>query len=297
MDLQGYLTEVAKGYETTSMHSPGHALLHSAASEITPLLPAGLIVKASGGKGLATSTPWIGIFDPDETDSPQHGVYLVYIYSADMHRVVLTLNQGVTELLSRYPSRDARSRLAMDAAAIREKLDVVVAHGLLGEISFSSSGRLQRAYEAGNIVAISYDLASMPPAPALVEDLGRMIDLYGAAIAIKRSILMAAPGVVSSSSSQQTTAAKDLLRDFAPKDDADYVSHLSGNAIVKTRRHETLVREYGELAKGLDLCPATNVHPRDLTLVDEGVEWLVEAKVVYAGNATNAVRDAIGQLL
>jgi len=136
----------------------------------------------------------------------------------------------------------------------------------------------------------------MPAESVLVEDLGRMVDLYGDAIAVKRSLLMAAPGVVSSSSSEMTTAAKDLLRDFAPKSDADYVSHLSGNAIVKTRRHETLVREYGELAKGIGLSPATNVHPRDLTLLDEGVEWLVEAKVVYLGNATNAVRDAIGQL-
>jgi len=155
MDLKRYLTEIAKGYETTSIRSPGHELLRSAAAALTPLLPAGLIVKASGGKGVATSTPWIGVFDPDETDSPQRGMYLVYIYSADRQRVVLTLNQGVTELLSRYPSGDARSRLAMDAAAIRERLDAVATKGLLGEVSFSSSGQLQRAYEAGNILAIS----------------------------------------------------------------------------------------------------------------------------------------------
>lgn len=34
-----------------------------------------------------------------------------------------------------------------------------------------------------------------------------------------------------------------------------------------------------------------------MTLRRESMEWLVEAKIVYEGNVTNAVRDAIGQLL
>ncbi len=87
------------------------------------------------------------------------------------------------------------------------------------------------------------------------------------------------------------------LGQFAPKSDSDYVSYLTGKALVKSRRHETLLKEYGEHASSLGFSPATNVHPRDLTLLKYGDEWLVEAKVVYRGNATNAVRDAIGQLL
>ena len=41
----------------------------------------------------------------------------------------------------------------------------------------------------------------------------------------------------------------------------------------------------------------TNVHPRDLVLRSADSDWMVEAKVVYRGNATSAVREAIGQLL
>lgn len=37
-------------------------------------------------------------------------------------------------------------------------------------------------------------------------------------------------------------------------------------------------------------------HPKDLVLRRDGREWLVEAKVLYQGNATNAVRAALGQL-
>ena len=252
MDLQDRLSEIARQYETTSVNSPGHVLLRSVIDDIISLLPAGLIVKASGGKGVATATPWIGIFDPDETDSPQRGVYLVYIYSADLTRVVLTLNQGVTELLSQYPAADARARLAKDAAAIRERLADVAPRDLLAEVTFSSSGRLQRAYEAGNILALSYELGSLPSSSVLVEDLGSMVDLYGAAIAVKRSILMATPGVVSSSSTEQTTAAQDLLRHFAPKSDADYVSHLTSAAMVKTRRHGPLCVNTASLRNAWD---------------------------------------------
>ena len=39
------------------------------------------------------------------------------------------------------------------------------------------------------------------------------------------------------------------------------------------------------------------MHPRDLVIRGSGVEWLVEAKVVYRGNATHAVRAALAQAL
>jgi hypothetical protein len=87
------------------------------------------------------------------------------------------------------------------------------------------------------------------------------------------------------------------LREFAPKSDSDYVAHLVGKKLVKSRRHETLVKQFGDHAKFLGLAPATNVHPRDMTLAPSGQdEWLVEAKVVYNGNVTHAVRETIGQL-
>jgi hypothetical protein len=42
----------------------------------------------------ATYTPWVGRFDPDETDSPQRGINVGFI-SEDLEAVVLTLNQGM----------------------------------------------------------------------------------------------------------------------------------------------------------------------------------------------------------
>jgi hypothetical protein len=38
---------------------------------------------------------------------------------------------------------------------------------------------------------------------------------------------------------------EDPLRDFSPKDSSEYLAHLAGRTLVKSRAHETLVREYG----------------------------------------------------
>ena len=272
-------------------------MLQDAPAQLVSLLPAGLTVEGSGGKGNATHTPWIGVFDPDETDNPQEGIYLVYIYAASLDRVVLTLNQGVGRLRKKYGDVEARRLLASDASAVRAALGTTSTTGTLPNVTFGITAPLQRAYEAGNIAAIQYDLSDLPSDAELLDDLERFVDLYQDAIVAKRELLQGDPGSVSSSSAPKTTGGSDPLRQFAPKSDSDYVSHLTGKALVKSRRHETLVKEYGEHASSLGFSPATNVHPRDLTLVRNADEWLVEAKVVYRGNATNAVRDAIGQLL
>jgi hypothetical protein len=86
------------------------------------------------------------------------------------------------------------------------------------------------------------------------------------------------------------------LRDFKPKSESDYDAYLIGRSLRKTRRHERLVRLYGEWCATRGLEPSTAAHPRDLILRRAGEEWLVEAKVLYQGNATEAVRAALGQL-
>lgn len=49
------------------------------------------------------------------------------------------------------------------------------------------------------------------------------------------------------------------------------------------------------MSKGLK--PNTKVHPRDLTAIRDGHEWLIEIKVIRKGNAGQATREAIAQLL
>jgi hypothetical protein len=94
---------------------------------------------------------------------------------------------------------------------------------------------------------------------------------------------------------QHLRTPTDPLRDFAPKDSSDYVAHLAGQVLVKSRAHEELVRDYGRWAEGRGFRPFT-LHPRDLVLEHPGGEWLVEAKMIYDGNVADAARAAVGQL-
>lgn len=116
-------------------------------------------------------------------------------------------------------------------------------------------------------------------------------------MATKRHLLQTSPGLVGSPSMSQRSTAEDPLLHFWPKDDADYLVHLVGRTLVKTRRHETLLRQFGELSQSVGFTASTSEPPKDLVLRKTPDEWLVEAKVVYRGNATNAVRAAIGQLI
>ena len=57
-----------------------------------------LMARGSCGAGRWTNYPWIAIYNDEITTTIQRGVYVVYLFSQDMNRVYLTLNQGCTNL-------------------------------------------------------------------------------------------------------------------------------------------------------------------------------------------------------
>ena len=73
------------------------------------------------------------------------------------------------------------------------------------------------------------------------------------------------------------------------------MAHLAGRVLIKSRAHEELIRDYGLWARSRGFRPLT-LHPRDLVLEHPGGECLVEAKMLHVGNASEAVRAAVGQL-
>jgi MrcB-like, N-terminal domain len=256
MDLADFLLDVAYNYARgDGLNTPTQQLLKDAAEHLGEHVPAGILIKGSGGKGVATFTPWIGVFDPDETVSPENGVYVVYLFAEDLASVALTLNQGITQLTNELGAPAARRRLALDAENIRAGMPASSLTGLDTAIHLSSSGFRQKAYEAGNIVSTTYTIDTIPDEPTLRRDIARFLDLYELAVDSKRALLLARPGLVSTASgtSRSISGEDDPLRNFKPKDDSDYIATLSGRTLVKTRRHETLVTQYGEVGlAGMD---------------------------------------------
>ena len=66
--------------------------------------------------------PWIGLFDPAASQGPQHGFYIVYLFSTDMKRVYLSLNQGTTEVITELgQNKETLAELRSRASIMRDR--------------------------------------------------------------------------------------------------------------------------------------------------------------------------------
>jgi hypothetical protein len=300
VELRQLIGRIGQTYNRSfGMSSEAQQLLRSASSELLQWIPAGYRPEGSGGRGAAAFVPWIAVFDPDETDGARHGMYVVYLFAEDMETVSLSLNQGVTELIERYKTADGRQRLKTQADAIRSALPDHLAEGLAASIDLKSRAPLPVHYEFGNIFATTYKVRDLPDETTLVEDLQRFVRLYEEALAVREDIRQTIPGkIVTTVKKPKPSKKADKPAEFKPKNDIEYLADISAHTQVKSRKHETVVRQYGTfLMEERGLKPNTNVHPRDMTIANGETEWLVEVKTVRRGDAVAATREALGQLL
>ncbi|OAI55457.1 hypothetical protein AYO48_03650 [Gaiella sp. SCGC AG-212-M14] len=297
--LRAFIEQVAQTYDRAApMNSGAQILLRSAPQLLADYAPIGFIVTGSGGAGNPATIPWFGFLDPDETSRPHEGLYVVWLFDADMQTVWLTLIQGIMDLHERVASASqARALLAADGERIRAALPAGSLDGLQIAVDLHARGRLPSGYEAGAVAARAFPTANLPADEVLRRELERFFVLYADAIAAKQHLLLTQPGSVSTPAAGSRPPVRTPLEDFKPKDASDYRAQLSGGEIVKARRHEALIRAYGEWAKSHGFRVSTAEHPKDLVLRRNDREWLVEGKVLYRGNAAHAVRGAIGQLL
>lgn len=304
MEVREFLLSVLSTYDRDApMNSPAQRLLRSADKHIGRHVPAGIMIKGSGGQGRTTFTPWVALLDPDETTSSERGLYVVYIFDPELGRVSLSLMQGMTEVLQRTrelerPASAARATLRSIADGIRMALPESLVDRWDDRLDLGQGGWRQQAYVAGNVAAVRYEKSTMPSERQLRDDLWAILALYQRALIVKRqtSGYGLFPPSGNGVSPPEPERQVDPLQDFKPKNSADYLAYLRGRVLKKERRHERLIEEFGNFAADRGYVVSTKVHPRDLVLRRNGKEWLVEAKVVYVGNVTDAVRAAVGQL-
>ncbi len=297
MDIRSFFDHLVETFDVNAnFKSPGQLFLKSAPESLRSTAPPTLTISSGGGKGVVTPTPWVAYMNPDETSSARHGIYVVYLLSADKEKLVLILGQGVSELSEKYGAKEARSKLAAEALRLRDELSTENIERFGDPVDLRTNGSLQRSYAAGTICCRSYDTAHLPDAREMQQDLDSFLDLYQSAIDAKQRLLLTEPGVFETASSTKTNHMSNPLLGFKPKNSEDYRSTLVGRVLVKSRRHELLVKTFGEScqAKGFE---AFTPHPVDLVLQLLSKLILVEAKVIYKGDATTAVRGAVGQLL
>ncbi|MGS2588181.1 MrcB family domain-containing protein [Streptomyces hebeiensis] len=310
MGIRDLLLEIAGTYdasEGTKREVAGQQVLRGVAQRTDLPLPTGYTVKGYGGQASAAATPWIGVFDTKINEEPGKGLYLAYIFSADLQTVTLTLQQGITHLEDRLGRGLARQEhLRRKARRLRRWTDAQRRTGWVDEPALRHHADRPRAYEAASVIARPYETGELPKEPVLQEDLFHAADL------LKRTAVAESlwwdedsPGDIEVSYAPDDRAAleDDPLAGFRPKDSSDYIANIQAQQQVKRRHHEALIKTFGLHVVSRGYVPTTrSVHPKDLVLHRDGQnpatsdEWLVEAKVVRRGNPTEAVRQAVGQL-
>lgn len=297
MSLRGFLEQVGTTYVRSSgTGQPAARLLRSAPETFGPHVPASYLIKGSAGNGGAAFCPWVAFFDPDETNTATRGMYVVYLFAENMETVALSLNQGVTELRDTFGGPRAESLLVTEAKAIRDGLEPASRTGLDAAIDLGGRAGLPRSYEAGNLLARTYKMTDLPSDAELRQDLKQFIALYQDALTVREKLRRTTRDVITTVQKEPEEPENNPLLHFAPKNDAEYTQVVTARTLKKTRKHETLVKRYGEYLKKAGFDAGTNVHPRDVVALKDGEHWLIEAKVVRRGNASYAVREAIGQL-
>jgi 5-methylcytosine-specific restriction protein A len=161
-----------------------------------------LIIKGSAGQGVWAAIPWVAFFDPLETTSATYGLYVVYLFSADMERLYLSLNQGTTAVYHEFGPRYGRQVLRSRADLMFNRVKEHTKAGMAREIDLASDGSLALGYEAGHAIGYVYDLAAIPSDIVLAADLDQVLKLY-------RHLLFRG-GVMPSDTLLETGGVKDI---------------------------------------------------------------------------------------
>jgi len=144
-------------------------------------------VRSSMGCGGWAKVPWIAVSHPCE--STQAGLYLQYLFRADMSAVYLCLGQGISKIKAAFGVHKSKEHLATIGNFVRSKCRELADAGdpfeeldLSGDIDLRGQGGLAGDYERGCIVSIRYDLNEVPEESTLLNHLHQMLDIYAAVL-------------------------------------------------------------------------------------------------------------------
>lgn len=139
------------------------------------------IVKSSGGIGAWGIIPWIGIFDKDISVSAAEGYDIVYLFSADMKKVYLSLNQGWTYFKNNYSTKKAKENIKKVTTVWKEILRSNLNDFSFEEINLEYKGKnsdLPTGYELGHICGKCYYVDNLPDEVVLIRDLQNMLTVF-----------------------------------------------------------------------------------------------------------------------
>lgn len=137
-------------------------------------LDADLAVQGSPGQGRWARIPWLAVLHRKETTSAMRGVYIVYLFAADMSAIYLTLNQGVTE----STTENLRSVCETVLRNVGSIAGYEPGPFPAGTLIIPGRGGHSHGYEEGCIFHKKYDSGRMPTDDELARDLVTLTRAY-----------------------------------------------------------------------------------------------------------------------
>ena len=189
MGIRDLLLDVATTFDTsltTTSGNPGQDVLKAAGTRLAGALPYGMEAEGHGGQGGAAAAPWIRVFDPSAGGSGTDGLYLAYIFAADLQSVSLTLQQGVTVFSDQLKTTGKRLRTHLEfrARSLLAELPRDLLEGWTDQPEFKHHGWRPRAYEASSVAARCYPIDQLPSEGDLCADLGSITTILKAELGI-----------------------------------------------------------------------------------------------------------------
>ena len=126
--------------------------------------------------------PWIAVLDPEITTSTMRGYYIVFLFSIDMKRVYLSLNQGMTDIEKELKTGGAANELLRRADFIRDRIPEYKKDFIFKpiDLSIKLSGNTTRPflYEKGHAFGKEYSLSKRLDENEITNDLNKILNLY-----------------------------------------------------------------------------------------------------------------------
>lgn len=140
----------------------------------------GFIVKSSVGQGRFTKTPYLGIRNPEISDSIQKGVYMVYLFSEDYKRLYLTISQGTEDKTVSVEERELiknRVRAVFHGVFVESGFNTLDEIGIGNQLTGEESDKSSQ-YRSATISFKEYALSNLPSNNSLLDDLEDLVSIY-----------------------------------------------------------------------------------------------------------------------
>jgi hypothetical protein len=293
---------------------PAQKALRAIKGQLLEYIPTGYRVRVSGSAVNIPEIPWISILNPELTTTTKAGLYIVYLYSADLKTLYLSMNQGYTRHKEAAEALGIKGKNVITRALktlksetkdlTRElKINGPIDSRTINSIDLKSTGELPQGYESGHITGFKYSLNNMPSENQLNLDLDFMFTIYDAVREINDSLR-------NNTKAERITLSRDVKEKsnsvtiksedqgfFEPRTRDEYVASFTKSSYSVSPLHEALINDFAQFVKTKNWEPKNKkIQNRDLILQDKsGYEILIEAKSVGKSQEL-VVRQAIGQL-